>query len=278
MKLILLPGIYGTDALFDDFLAYLPPSVETQALPLPAHGRQSYSRLTELVARSLPVAEDYVLLAESYSCVIAKKITALRPGNLRGLILVSAFFSCPNPVLKFGDEWLPFRMVQRCARSRWLLRLFGADAQTGPEVLEQISAAMAAIPADVLRSRLDAIVALPVNDGSRIEIPACYLQPTQDRIVVESCVREVRNTLREGLVCKVEAPHFALQAQPAVCASIANHFLARLPERSIRSVRVPREDDEYRIQVIGSPRQGGAAGRSWTSSSVKRPGPPPALR
>jgi len=251
MKLILLPGIHGKETLFDDFIVYLAPDIDAEVMALPDHGRQSYTRLTELISALLPIDEDYVLLGESFSGVIARRIADTRPRRLRGVVLVSAFFSCPNPVLKVAEEWMPFAAVRQFVCSQWLLRLCCAGPQMRPEVLAQISRALRAMPQSLLRARLDATVALRASGAAaRLGTPTCCIQPTQDHFVDDRCVREIKQTLVDALVCKVEAPHFALQAQPALCASIVNHFVNRLPERRVRPVWAARQTDDYRVRIM----------------------------
>lgn len=249
MKLILLPGIHGKEALLDDFIVYLAADIDTEVIALPGQGRQTYTRLTELVSDALPLDEDYVLLGESFSSVIAKRIADTQPRRLRGVILVSAFLSCPNPILKMAEQWMPFPAVRQFVCSQWLLRLFCAGTRMRPEVLAQISDALRTMPPSLLRARLDAMVALR-GGGSRIHVPTCYIRPVQDHFVDDDCVREIKQTLVDALVCKVEAPHFALQAQPALCASIVNHFMTRLPERLIRPAWAARQTDEYRVRIM----------------------------
>ena len=82
MKLILLPGIHGKEILFDDFIVYLAPDIDAEVMALPDHGRQSYTRLTELISALLPIDEDYVLLGESFSGVIAKRIAESHQASL----------------------------------------------------------------------------------------------------------------------------------------------------------------------------------------------------
>jgi len=259
MKLVLLPGMHGKEALLDDFATYLSADADPEVIALPDHGRQSYSRLAELSLDWLPRDEDYVLLAESFSSVIAKKIVELRPPRLRGLVLVSAFFSCPNLWLQQAAGWVPLGVLQRSLRSRMMLRLLFTGSQVRPEVLDQIREAFVALPADVLQARMETMISLRPG-GTQIRVPTCYIQPVEDRWVDERCVREVKQTLRDGLVCKVEAPHFALQVQPALCASIVNHFLLRLPERMVSPAGAPAI---YRTRVGGARRLGGFSGE-WS--------------
>ncbi|MET0090382.1 MAG: hypothetical protein ABW068_10250 [Candidatus Thiodiazotropha sp.] len=68
MKLIMLPGLDGTGRLFKGFLQCYPG--EARVVSLPMDGPQDHRALAQRISPRLP-EEDYVLLAESYSGLIA---------------------------------------------------------------------------------------------------------------------------------------------------------------------------------------------------------------
>jgi hypothetical protein len=230
MKLILLPGIYGTKALFGDFLQHLSPAIEPMVISLPTGDERDYDRIVDHVVGLLPEDEDYVILAESFSGAIAKEISENPPPHLLGIILVAGFLSSPNPLLKIAASWLPMTVVQRCARSRWLLRRFCVGADADPQLVAQVSQVMSALPPASVRARFAAMASRQDNHHL-VNTPVCYIQPLEDRLVTNARVREVKEVMPGGLVCRLQAPHFALQAQPLVCAGIVNHFVQKLPRR-----------------------------------------------
>lgn len=65
MRLVLLPGLNGSSALFAPLLAELG-DIECQAIELPEHGPQDYDALAQKMAQRLGNA-PFVLLGESFS-------------------------------------------------------------------------------------------------------------------------------------------------------------------------------------------------------------------
>src|SRR4051794_30021183 len=95
MKLVLLPGLDGTGLLFEPLLRVLPSHFAPLVISYPANEPLSYAQLLPLVRASLPVDEDYILLAESFSGPIAVELAASDPPRLKALILCATFLSNP---------------------------------------------------------------------------------------------------------------------------------------------------------------------------------------
>jgi pimeloyl-ACP methyl ester carboxylesterase len=93
-RLLLLPGLDGTGALFDRFLTVLSKDIETRTIRYPDDSAMGYPELVGFVERQLSADKSY-LLAESFSGPIALEIAALQPARISGLILASTFSRSP---------------------------------------------------------------------------------------------------------------------------------------------------------------------------------------
>jgi pimeloyl-[acyl-carrier protein] methyl ester esterase len=69
-RLLLLPGLDGTGALFDRFLTVLSKDIETRTIRYPDDSAMGYPELVGFVERQLSADKSY-LLAESFSGPIA---------------------------------------------------------------------------------------------------------------------------------------------------------------------------------------------------------------
>ena len=99
--LVLLPGMDGTGALFDGFVASMPAGIDVAVIRYPGHESGDYPTLEDLVRDQLPKL-PFVLLAESFWGPIGLSIAADPPAMLRGLILCCTFAKSPVP---FG-RWM----------------------------------------------------------------------------------------------------------------------------------------------------------------------------
>ena len=97
MRLVLLPGLNGSSALFTPLLAELG-DIDCQVLDLPEHGPQDYDALAQKLAERLH-STPFVLLGESFSGPIAYRLAMRKPPGLQGVILAASFLTVPNAVL-----------------------------------------------------------------------------------------------------------------------------------------------------------------------------------
>ncbi len=110
IKLVLLPGMYGSTELFADFEKALPREFVTERVGYPNDVSLSYAELLELVRSCVPVSESYVIVAESFSTPLAIQFAGTNPPNMKGLVLSAGFATSPvRGLLRFMTPFLaPF--------------------------------------------------------------------------------------------------------------------------------------------------------------------------
>jgi pimeloyl-ACP methyl ester carboxylesterase len=93
-----------------------------------------------------------------------------------------------------------------------------ASACLGPkparENVELLAAAVAQVQPAVMAGRLRMMLH-PPQPPHVIDIPACYLRATDDRLVPERCAAEFSAVAPDLEIIAVPGPHMLLQARPA---------------------------------------------------------------
>jgi pimeloyl-ACP methyl ester carboxylesterase len=210
MKLLLLPGMDGTGHLFAPLCNELPNEWSWQIVSYPNEGPQDYPRLTAHVLEILPRDEDFVLLAESFSGPIAYRIALQGNPRLQGIIFVATFLQPPRPFLLF----LLSRVMGIIGWIRppgFILRRYFLGDGASQELLDLFWTTVRQVPRSVIAARMKSVLGLRPPVGS-LNIPCVYIQATDDRFVPAGCVELFRRCIPQVSVCRVEGPHFVLQA------------------------------------------------------------------
>ena len=222
-RLVLLPGLDGTGALFSGFIAAAPAGVRAEAVSLPPQ-LTSYPDLVEHFGPRLELGPDTVLLAESFSGPLAIQLAARV--ELAGLILCNSFVVSPRSPL-LGALAAPF--LFRYALPAFLLRQFLVGPEASADLVDQVRAVLASIPRPILAARLSSVLKVDARaDLSRCRAPILYLRGLHDRLVPEASVAAVvRAASNEVEVTRIHGPHLLLQAAPALAWEAIRPFLAQ---------------------------------------------------
>lgn len=218
MRIIILPGLDGTAQLLDDFCRELACDADVIRYP---PNLASYTDLVALVQNLLPVNEDYILIAESFSGPIATELAATKPNGLLGVVFVATFAQRPIPVPSvlastFGLLPVKSRLLTWAAQpilmGRW----------RNPSFTQKFRAALIDLPQSVLANRVKEVLRIDVTQRlTSLEIPSLYLRPNQDRLVPLSASAHFPD------IQSLKGPHFILQARPKESAEIIQEFLKR---------------------------------------------------
>jgi pimeloyl-ACP methyl ester carboxylesterase len=225
MKLVLLPGLDGTGELFATFVAAFH-DLPVQVVAYPPDREMNYGGHEAWVRERLP-AEEFVLLAESFSGPVGVAIAAAAPGNLRGLVFCASFASNPLPV--FGPL---ARLVGAFPAVKIPPALFAPLLYAGhgtPELRRQHAQAMSKVSAATLRARVAAILAADYSALlRRIQVPMMYLLATRDRLVPRSAYLEMQRLRPDIRLEEFDAPHFLLQTRSRASAAAVRAFIGAL--------------------------------------------------
>jgi pimeloyl-ACP methyl ester carboxylesterase len=221
--------MYGTGALFADFVEALPTAVSTQVVGYPNDISLGYIELLDLVRGLVPAAEPFVIVAESFSTPLAIQFAATNPPNLKGVILSAGFATSPvRGLLRFLTPFLaPPLSCLPVNRFGGRIMLLGS---TAPKPLQtRILAAIATAKPRVLMDRVRAVVACNVLDDLRgVNAPMLYMQARYDGLVNPVCLDEIQRVKPEIEVVLLDGSHMLLQRLPQQTAEIVADFLGRL--------------------------------------------------
>jgi pimeloyl-ACP methyl ester carboxylesterase len=222
LKLILLPGLDGTGLLFQPLLEQLDANWQVQIINYPSDQCQSIQELAEQVRQQVVFDTQTVLLAESFSGLVA--IELLRQGiPLHSIIFCASFASSPRPWLLKLVDILPLSPLFRLPLPERLLCLAGQNALTAKlirQARQQVSPA-------VLAHRLRLIAAAQSDPPEQPwDILCHYLQAADDWLVPARCAEELREYFTAVTVTRIAGSgHFLLQTQPAACATVIGQAL-----------------------------------------------------
>jgi pimeloyl-[acyl-carrier protein] methyl ester esterase len=213
---VLLPGLDGTGILFRPLLAALPESIQAKVIAYPDKQNLSLSEHARWVIRQLP-GEKVVLLAESFSGLVALMLLTEAAARIREVIFVGAFAEPPRPLL------LKLPLVSRSAslaRSvpSFLLRRYCLGKDATVTQLNLLREALAAVKPEIVAHRLALAGARHSFGKTPFTVPCHYLQATEDRLVPEACAGWFRQRFEKFQLERLAGPHFLLQMRPRECA------------------------------------------------------------
>lgn len=224
MKLVCLPGLDGTGALFSDFVRALPADVSAQVVAYPTDEVLDGAALEARVEAQLP-REPFVLLGESFSGPIALRLAAKAPpgpgpsSGIAGLVLVATFARRPVSAALGNLAPLLGAPLFSLTPPRVLIRrvLAGADAQV--ELVERVRAELSRVRPEVLAARVREVVSVDASDAARrCAVPALYLRAAHDALLRPEVVDELRALMPALEVETLAAPHLVLQRAPEEAA------------------------------------------------------------
>ena len=209
-RIVLLPGLDGTGALFDAFVRAAPPDIRPDVVALP-HSSSSYAELADYLSATLGLSADTILLAESFSGPLA--ITLAARHKVAALVLCNSFVVPPRSrALRVFAIPLVFRLRPPAD----LVRRFLVGPAASDALVAEVRAAVQAVPPTVLAERLQAVLSVAVADQlARVSVPIVYLRGSEDRLVPEASVKAFLAAASAPVsVVRLAGPHLLLQALP----------------------------------------------------------------
>jgi pimeloyl-[acyl-carrier protein] methyl ester esterase len=208
-RIVLLPGLDGTGALFDDFVRAAPATVRCDVVSLPQESL-AYTELVDRLAPRLQLGLDTILLAESFSGPLA--ILLAERQRVAALVLCNTFVLPPRSRAFTAPLTPLFHLPMPAVVARWFF--VGRDAPD--DLVERVQATVASVPPAVLAARVASVSSVNVADAlARCSAPIVYLRGTKDRLVPEASVDAVVRAASVPVsVVRIPGPHLLLQAAP----------------------------------------------------------------
>jgi pimeloyl-ACP methyl ester carboxylesterase len=169
-----------------------------------------------------------VLLAESFSGLVALTLLANGPARIAGVIFVGAFAEPPRPLLLRLAPLLSRSAGVMRSMPSFLLRQYCLGWHASAAQLKMLREATASVAPEVLAQRLALVASRHSFGKAPIEVPAYYIRPSQDRLVPASCAGWFQQRFRKCEIEEIEGPHFVLQAKPRESAQAIIGLVQRL--------------------------------------------------
>ena len=219
MQLILLPGMDGTGILFKPFIDELPQDLAVNPISYPDNEHLNYQQLADLVRKSLPIEEEFIIVAESYSGPVAYLLVQENIPNLKSIVFVTTFLRSPRPLLLKILATLPLEFLFSFAVPHFIVKrlLFGLNAKN--ENISLFYKAMEKPNPRVLAERLRDISNLSIH-LKQLNVRAAYIQAKEDKLVPSSNASAFIKCFKTLNVYQISGPHFLLQSNPQECARI----------------------------------------------------------
>lgn len=214
IKLVLLPGLDGTGRLFEPFISCLPSFIEPFIISYQPDACISIEELALFVESKLPEGE-FVLLAESFSGLVALQLIPKVSSRLKGIIFVGAFASSPRPFLLPKLLYFPFLFKHSSLLPQWVLREFCIGWEASRDKSIWLQNVLKNVPGNTILHRLKQISQANFKNPIDIKCPSYYLQAKHDRLVPKEASKQLAKIISGLKIIPLNAPHFMLQAQPA---------------------------------------------------------------
>ena len=229
LRLILLPGVYGTGLMFSPLIDAMPVEYECQVISYPIDKVMSYSELTAYVADQIPQDKPFVILAESFSGPIALMLSEVLGDNLKALILVCTYVTNPHPWLaKLSSFVLKDRIVAR-PPSRFMARFMIAGFEMDDEMLDLAFSIQRRVSPRVFRYRLYEAMKVDVSSVlKQVTLPILQMYSTNDRVIPRSAQDKIKKIRPDIKWVAISAPHYLLQTKAEECVCHIKPFLESL--------------------------------------------------
>ncbi|MEJ2422995.1 MAG: alpha/beta hydrolase [Candidatus Thiodiazotropha sp.] len=229
MKLVLLPGLDGTGQLFRWFLQRYPG--EARVIPLPEDGPQDHRALAQRIRTQLP-AEDFVLLAESYSGLIAVHLMAMGMTQVKGVIFVASFLKSPNPWLLRLGMVAPLERPPHGLIPNIIYRSLILGKQASDALIREFLQVITQLPPGLVKKRIRALKGLHAP-SLEVDVPIFYLQAQQDRLISSDCWDDFKRRFPKAECYPMDGPHLLLQSQPKSASVLVAQLICKCETRNI---------------------------------------------
>lgn len=212
-KVLLLPGMDGTGTLFKPLLDLIPNYYEVEVVSLIQEVDISYEYQAETILKQ--IEKDVVIVAESYSGVIALEMLKKGSPFIKHVIFMASFIAPPSLLSKFGrvvpSFVFSFTQKNNSVIHRFLFGRYGSD-----DLCRLFDSVMEKVDAKLLTFRLGQIATLK-KQNQQLNCPCTLIQARQDNLVSYRTVNAFKAVFNNLDLSVVEGTHFLIQTNPYEC-------------------------------------------------------------
>lgn len=227
MKLILLPGLDGTGELFNPLIEYLPNSFDIKVIQYNPQKQQDYSELLEYVLFQLP-QENFILIAESFSGVIAYQIALKKLQYLQTIIFVATFLENPRKKLLKIINFLPLNLIFSVSIPTFIIKQCLLGTKINKQSIELFNQTLKKVNPNILAFRVNEIATLLPPPNQHLNLKVAYIQATNDVYVTQNAYSKFQELFKNITLYRVNGSHLILQSNPKDCAKVIHLICSKL--------------------------------------------------
>ncbi len=219
ITIVLLPGLNGTEALFQPLVDTAPIRFKILTIAFPSQENYSYQQLTEYVLEKIShLNGDFILLGESYSGPLALFVAQTKPHNLKSVILSASFVTAPNiKIARFLPWAIGFRLV------KILCSLLCSDKPKS--VIGLVFNELKKLEPKIFAARIQAIFAVDAQTALKeCPAPIMYFLGKKDFTVPRKNLNRILSIRSDVKVVEFNTDHFLLQSAPVEAWAAIEEF------------------------------------------------------
>lgn len=226
ITIVLLPGLNGTEGLFQALIDQTPDQFNVLSISYPTHQKYSYQQLVVYVQSKISELEsEFILVGESFSGPLALFIAQAKPKALIGVILVASFVTSPN--YRFA-RFLPWALGFSLAKPLYALRLLLSKKQY-TALIRAASRELQKVSPKVLADRVRSIFSVNAESALRdCAVPIVYFRGRKDFVVPRKNLDHIVSIRPSIKIVEFDTQHFLLQSAPAQAWVAIAEFSAEL--------------------------------------------------
>ncbi|MCL4679014.1 MAG: alpha/beta hydrolase [Alphaproteobacteria bacterium] len=227
--IVLLPGLDGTGRLFEPLLAYIGDLPQHQVISY-KNIPQNLNDLAGDVEARLDKNRPVLLVAESFSSLVALRL--LERGNLQlaGILFFAGFARAPCPLLINVARFAPSFLIKFFASNRLLAKLFFLTNKMPLDVFDLYVDVVRGIPADVFKIRLQILHQAKKPPSFKTRVPFGLLRVKNDLLVSKRATDELSALCDDLFLREADGTHFFIQTRPEQSAGIIREFLQKITD------------------------------------------------
>jgi pimeloyl-ACP methyl ester carboxylesterase len=228
-RIIFMPGMDGTGIAFEPLIQVLPREVDYSVVRYPSDRPLSFEETLDSAEAQIAGDPNAVLVAESFSGLVAVSLLGNGRIGARALVLCAAFARSPRPRFFSVLGYLPLAGVLRLPLPRRLMARVVNGGAASVDVFHPLyERVQTMVSPQVLIERLCQINTVDVRSLlPRLKLPCAYLQALGDRTVPAEALHDFRESIPHLRIYRIHGPHFILQVNPHACWSAISDFLTR---------------------------------------------------
>ena len=173
-------------------------------------------------------------MAESFAGPVALSLAQKGIPGLRALIFVVSFAATPRHFLLKLTGLLPMKRLLRLPVPRRFSSNMMLGRKAPEKTMDKLLEVFYMISPEVLASRLDQMRTFRISQKV-VELPSMYIQATNDLLLPDNSLNDIKALLPRLEVHRLEGPHLIMDTQPKTCARVVAGFLDSLEDEDVDS-------------------------------------------